>query len=157
MRNFVALPHLLLLLLASGCGGTEAGNPALTSPATPNSTRIIAANEILREMCDKLTSCFPSLTDSSCRAGILASSGIDTKLGLPAGFGTYQSIVQADTMGTLRVNIQPMMQCQVDVHNLSCASASVTSAYSAAAPSDFTHVSSLLSSSTASCSGVYTP
>src|SRR5947209_3362352 len=131
------------LLLAAACG-TEAGNPGPVPPAaSPVNQRSAASTSILNAMCAKLNECFPSLSVSACQSGVLPVTNIAPSLGLSAGFGSYQAIIDAEAAGTIQAKAPQSTACPGEVGALACGDASVTSAYDPAAPADFSGVRNL--------------
>ncbi|MCM2279477.1 MAG: hypothetical protein NDJ89_15485 [Oligoflexia bacterium] len=143
----------LLGLLSWGCG-TEIGNPSNADPAAANfsGTR---AEALLNALCSKLNECFPALSFNDCRAGILASTTIDTELGLPANYGAYQTVVNAESASALTASASAANACVAAVAALACADPLVTSAYNGSTPTDFSNIANLLPGGNGSCPEVY--
>ena len=152
---------LAVLVLVSGCAGgssTETGNPNL--PGDPGgsgggTTRVAAAQVILDNICIKLTECFGSLSPSQCEAGVLPQTNLAARLGLPAGFGSAQAILDAEAAKTINGHAPARDQCVADLSALSCSGSVVQGAYSAATPGDFSHVAGMLATASTSCAGTY--
>jgi hypothetical protein len=155
--TLLALSHL------SGCGGTGTGNPTTAadtpSGANPGATTGITApaSDILTHLCAKLNACYPSLGTSACQSGVLASTVIDTELGLAAGFGSFQKVIDAENAKTIKANSTAATTCMADLDALLCSSAGVQAAYSTGAPTDFSHVDQMIPTGTSSCPAVYKP
>ncbi len=143
----------LIVALACGCGGTNTGNPPY--PANSTGAPSTAAQTVLDAACAKLTACFTSLTPAQCDSGIEAQTNLGATFGLSAGFGSFQSIIDAETSGSIHANSTAEAQCVSDLNALSCSGNAVQSAYSASAPSDFSQVFSLFPTSPSSCKGLY--
>jgi hypothetical protein len=142
---------LLFCALASGCGGTETGNP--TNNKT-NNNPISVSEGLLDTICSKLAQC-QGLGHDACLSGVKASSSIDTEIGLASGFGTFQSIIDAEKAGTITGDRTAAGQCDTAISNLSCSSTEVTGAYDPSSPSDFSAIHQIVTSNAGYCPSVY--
>ncbi|OFZ20243.1 MAG: hypothetical protein A2X94_15320 [Bdellovibrionales bacterium GWB1_55_8] len=143
-----------LIFLLQACGGTEGGNPALNSE-TPSAADQAATEALIGAICKKLSSCFPSADETTCRAAIPLSTDIDTEIGLPEGFGTYDSIIQAEKNGSIVPNPTARNVCITDLGTLGCENAAVQSAYSDAAPDDYSSVFEIIPTGENSCIAIF--
>jgi hypothetical protein len=142
---------LLAALLLTGCGGTEAGNPTLNR--TNNAERIYLTQELLTVACLKLEEC-TTVTAADCQAGTKPLSGFAEAIGA-TGFASLQAAIDAERAGSITGNLILAVTCQSEVGSLACASAEVTSAWSAASPGDFSNVRNLIPASSTSCPGIF--
>ena len=156
---------LILAGLSSGCGGTEAGNPnvstasANSSPGSSGSsnatdTSVTEASLVQNALCAKLSSCFPSLSAMQCQLGIGNTPGFGSALGVSAGGpSTLSSVSSAEQSGTLTASSANATRCESDIAALGCST--VSQDYSTSAPNDFSEVPNLIPTSGTSCAGVY--
>lgn len=155
---------IILLLALSGCGGsslggTETGNPggptsSIPTGANPNINNF--ATQMIDSICSKLSTCYPSLTSSSCQSGVLAVTNVGSSLGLPSGTtSTLQNIVDEENAGTITPQSTAANRCISDIQSLTCGSSTVGGAYSSGTAANFNRVYTLLSASSASCAGVF--
>lgn len=158
-RTFGRVLLLFSVLATTGCGGTGTGNPGKTTPdfiPTSSTQTSAGASAILDAICAKLSACYPTLSTTACRNGILPTTQIDTELGLSSGFGTYQHILDSEDGMTISVNAARAAICISDISALSCSAAGVVAAYTATAPTNFNNVYQLLPTGpVTSCPGVY--
>ena len=147
-----ALVLALTLLILSSCG-TDTGNPGFRGPASGVGGSIFMSPA----MCSKLSSCYPSLTYGNCVSGVLTAPGITGAMGLSAStYPNLSSAYNGVASGDLRVNQTTLDQCSSAILGLTCASATVTSAYSISQPTNFNNAYNLLSASSA-CQNTIAP
>ena len=148
-----------LLLLFSSCGGTEAGNPSVATNLNPTSAAALPANVagalIVSTICNKLIQCNPSLSLASCTSGVEKQTNLTPAFGVPASFGDFSNIIQTESGGTLNADPVRIQTCVGDIQAQACASATVSGAYSATAPTSFTSVINMIPTSGTSCAGVF--
>lgn len=146
-----------VLLVLCSCGGTETGNPLYndSNAEPPTSIISLASEKILSSICAKLIACHATLLETQCKQGILASTSIDTELGLPINSGTFQSIVAAERSNLIQPQESFVSACQSELEAVSCASPAAQAAYDPGAPGDFSRVSELVSGGTVSCIDVF--
>ena len=144
-KHFVSLLSifmLTLLLSFQNCAqynGTETGN--LNLPVAGSN---LDANSLLDTMCSKLSECNASVDFANCKTQMLNVTTVSPKIGLPANFGNFQSIINETASGAIKVNQTAADSCLIEISNLTCSNASVTAAYSSAAPANFTNTSNLI-------------
>lgn len=168
MKKFFLTIFILLCLVSAanlqgcgqGCGGTETGNPACgegideTGPFSDETQT--AAERILDSLCNKLTECFDSLTQSECQTGVLGTDQIDNELGLTEGsFSSYLEIINAERGETISADSDALNTCLSDIRILDCSDEGVQAAYSEADPDNFDNVENMVPAGIDSCEGVY--
>lgn len=143
------------IICGCGAGGTETGNP--TDEDQPESADAgTVAQQILDQLCFKLTECFENLTIADCQTGILQSSQIDTELGLEQGsFDSYQEIINAEQVGDILPDNNDVTTCLIDIAALECDAANVVFAYDPNDEENFDNVENMVPEGENSCEGTY--
>jgi len=164
-----------LWVTACGEGGTETGNPQIQDegdgtegdddstgedsdgdqPIPVSAPDATTAEQVLDQVCSKLTECFTTLDDTSCEEGVLETDNIDDDLGLDVSFESYEAIINAELDGTIVPIAEAATTCLAELSALSCSDPTVQSAYSSASPANFTNVHSMIPDGEDSCEGVY--
>ena len=117
--------------------------------------QVLTRQQILDQVCSKLTECFTTLDDTSCEEGVLETDNIDDDLGLDVSFESYEAIINAELDGTIVPIAEAATTCLAELSALSCSDPTVQSAYSSASPANFTNVHSMIPDGEDSCEGVY--
>jgi len=143
-----------VLFYFQNCGlvdheGTETGN-LTTTPASVAGAP--TGNAILQAACEKISVCDSTVSLTTCENDLLASNSIDTALGLPAGYGTLQQILDAESVGQLAVNATAANACISDIQMLSCTA--VTASAPTPTPTNTSSLSGIIPANP-SCSSVY--
>jgi hypothetical protein len=152
-----------IALAVSSCavlGGTEAGNPGVTNtaangPVIQNLPQSLASLQIIDAICTKLTECNPSVTTQSCYQGVEAQTNLTPAFGVSSSFGTFSQVISAETVGTLRADPTRTQTCISQIQAQSCASPTVTTAFSPVNPTVYTGVINMIPTSGTSCAGVF--
>ena len=152
MKYMVATLMSVLLLGCYG-NGTEGGNPNRTASSNMGTS---SAAMLMSEICSRLETCYSGWSDrDACERGVQASTGVDTQLGLAAGYGSYQTIIAAEFAELLTAHRDAADRCAGEIRLLSCADPRVQSAYNPEAPNDFSHIGDLFSQDPGSCPDVF--
>jgi hypothetical protein len=156
MRKRVEMRFALLLLLltfvGAGCGGNREPSRSGTIGGNP---RVPVTHQILFAVCGVINRCNPEVTLDRCQEGVLHTSGFDARLGLPPGYSTLSSILQAEQSGALTGNSAATSDCYVNINTLACSDTTVQAAYDATQSNPFAQSSQMVP--TSSCSQVFTP
>ncbi len=143
----------LLLGLSSGCGQTGSA-PTGTTDVTGVGVYTSTPQNLVDAICAVAAQC-DGADSSACLSGILSQTNIPTALGLSAGFGTVQQMLNEYSNGLISQNVAYANQCLTDLQALSCSSAAVTGAYSSSAPSNWSNLANMIPTSSTSCGGVF--
>jgi hypothetical protein len=149
---------LLFTTVVSSCGSTVNGGAESTSAAAvpPVTLPTTNATTILESMCEELQNCNPSLSLNTCEYYLLQQTNVDTALGLPSGFGTFQQVITAEQNSQITVNANNFSSCLSALNDQACSDNSVIDSYNTSSPNDFSNAYNLIPTSAASmCAQVY--
>jgi hypothetical protein len=149
-----------LAFAVSACGGTEAGNPGVTSQTASSGPVILlpqglASIQIVNAICSKLIQCNPSISTSSCASGVESQTNLTPAFGVSSSFGNFSQVIQAETVGTLRADPVRTQTCISQIQSQACASPGVNTAFNPSMPTIYTGVINMIPISGTSCPGVF--
>lgn len=160
----ILLSIFILFTPIYGCGeGTETGNPTAHTgddddddAESPADVSLTSSEQILEALCDKLTECYTSLTETDCETGIKATGGLENDIGLTEGsYSTYQDIIDAEENGEISADSDALSSCIADIGSSECGNTEVDSAYDSADADNFDDVENMVPDGTDSCEGVF--
>lgn len=153
-----------LILILSGivasynaCGTAEPFNFMKTNGTiAPNPYSSKSSQDILTAICSVIDRCQPQLQPDICQNGVLTSSGIGARLGLPPNTeDPFSALESAENTGVILGNPTATNNCVNAISNLSCSDPNVQNAYSPTSSTPFAAVDFMVPVN--SCGTVFTP
>lgn len=142
---------LSFLLMLAGCNGygTNTGNPDTTTSPNFGSTPVSGreSNILGNALCNKIKSCFPASSDSTCAVQVQSLANFTDEIGLNPPYPTLADLEVDVQDTTFTFNVTSLNSCLNSISSVSCADSTVTSSYSLSSPNNFSNVYKLFRAS----------
>ena len=149
MKTLVCLIFLSVLSACSG-NGTNTGNPTIDNSSPNNGQMPVSGREsqiLANALCDKIKTCFPSSSDSTCKSQIISLANFTDEVLLNPPYATLADL-EIDVQNTaFTFNTTSLNTCLTSITNLSCGDSLVTGSYSSSSPNNYAGVYKLFRAS----------
>ncbi len=143
---------LLIIIIHSGCMGTNTGNPGATTPANTINT---AATGLISAVCARVAICFAGASELACSAQVLTTNGYTTELGPNTNtYSTMSSLDAAEQALVIQPNAANLVTCKSAIAQVSCSGALMLQSYSSGTPTIYSSTNKLFQSNSI-CQQVY--